>query len=756
MSEALARAQYREHAVKYKQQFLSGNVSKTYTQNPSTTTTWYSYDVYGRVTWMLQDIEGLGVRSIDYEYDFATGQVVKVIYQKYQDPQQDVHKDYFEHKYTYNVAGELYKVETSTNGVVYKEQAKYKYYETGALKRVEVAENVQGIDYIYNLNGQLKAINHPSRSSSLDPGKDGTNGMPNDLFGFAIDYYNGDYTRTNTPTPITVATGHENYNQYNGNIKATRWSTSNIDNGSQASQLFTYNKNNWLKSANFGTVNNSGGITPNSYGNYKVDGLTYDANGNIKTLNRNKNGNGSNTMDKLTYNYTKELPNRLTHVDDAIGNAGVQDIDDQDVGNYIYNSIGQLKENIKEKVKYEYNASGLVTKVFYNNVLKVQFYYSDKGHRVKKEKYTNGTIEKTTHYVRDASGSIIAIYENQEQKELLIYGASRLGMYNKVDGSAVYQLTDHLGNIRVVVGKSAEGEVLPASNSATDYYPFGMPMPNRKIVNGEPYRYAYQGQEKDDETGKEAFQLRLWDGRIGRWLSPDPAKQFSSPYLGMGNNPIKFIDKKGDSLDLSDIYKMKEGKYINQEAITTIETFAKTKDGYEHFSKYAKKGQKIGNLPAFKKDGIYHKKGIDYRLEGQLSPETIKAYRGAAGGVTSLTKVGGRWLITVEFTGNNSFEQLVNLTHEVFIHATRNTFDVIDDGLENSSGIPNFIKKNKNIHYIHYDHEHEYWLQSKSLKTHYNTHGYTILRYGNEKLNGKKLSNEQIWNKIILSQGKDF
>ena len=81
--------------------------------------------------------------------------------------------------------------------------------------------------------------------------------------------------------------------------------------------------------------------------------------------------------------------------------------------------------------------------------------------------------------------------------------------------------------------------------NSTDYYPFGMPMPGRKIVNGEPYRYAYQGQEKDPETGKEAFQLRLWDARIGRWLTTDPYGQFASPYLGMGNNPITQIDPDG-------------------------------------------------------------------------------------------------------------------------------------------------------------------------------------------------------------------
>lgn len=70
-----------------------------------------------------------------------------------------------------------------------------------------------------------------------------------------------------------------------------------------------------------------------------------------------------------------------------------------------------------------------------------------------------------------------------------------------------------------------------------------MPMPDRN-VEGD-YRYACQGQEKDAETGKEAFQLRLWDSRIGRWLTTDPYGEFISPYLGMGNDPVFFIDADG-------------------------------------------------------------------------------------------------------------------------------------------------------------------------------------------------------------------
>lgn len=106
----------------------------------------------------------------------------------------------------------------------------------------------------------------------------------------------------------------------------------------------------------------------------------------------------------------------------------------------------------------------------------------------------------------------------------------------------MYQLTDHLGNVRAVIAKQGTNAV--ALVGATDYYPFGMAMPNR-IFGANGYRYQFQGQEKDPETGKEAFQLRLWDGRIGRWLTTDPYGQYASPYLGMGNNPISRIDPDG-------------------------------------------------------------------------------------------------------------------------------------------------------------------------------------------------------------------
>lgn len=74
------------------------------------------------------------------------------------------------------------------------------------------------------------------------------------------------------------------------------------------------------------------------------------------------------------------------------------------------------------------------------------------------------------------------------------------------------------------------------------YYPFGWMMPDRTVLQ---YRYGYQGQELDEETGWTAFQLRMYDGRLGRWMSVDPYREFHSPYLAMGNAPVTVTDPDG-------------------------------------------------------------------------------------------------------------------------------------------------------------------------------------------------------------------
>ncbi|MCH2200260.1 MAG: hypothetical protein MK081_15925 [Flavobacteriales bacterium] len=46
------------------------------------------------------------------------------------------------------------------------------------------------------------------------------------------------------------------------------------------------------------------------------------------------------------------------------------------------------------------------------------------------------------------------------------------------------------------------------------------------------------------------FHSRFWEPQIARWTSPDPALQFSNPYLGIGNDPINYTDPDGEFIHL--------------------------------------------------------------------------------------------------------------------------------------------------------------------------------------------------------------
>jgi RHS repeat-associated protein len=228
------------------------------------------------------------------------------------------------------------------------------------------------------------------------------------------------------------------------------------------------------------------------------------------------------------------------------------DIDSQSAGNYTYDVIGQMTGNKQDNHYFDYDVTGRVTAVYSNSAtttLIASYKYDDRGFRIKKENPQQGI---NTWYIRDASGNIMGVYSqpsssgNISLKELALYGSGRIGLVqvNSANTNYVYELADHLGNVRATVQKESNGSLKLVS--AADYYPFGMIMPNRATTPGE-YRFGYQGQfaEKDEETGYNQFEARLYDSRIGRWLTTDPAGQFYSPYIGMGNDPIAGVDPDG-------------------------------------------------------------------------------------------------------------------------------------------------------------------------------------------------------------------
>ncbi len=83
------------------------------------------------------------------------------------------------------------------------------------------------------------------------------------------------------------------------------------------------------------------------------------------------------------------------------------------------------------------------------------------------------------------------------------------------------------------------------------YTTFGTVNQNRSF-SSQSYRYGFNGKEKDDEMkgggNSQDYGLRIYDSRLGRFLSVDPLTKdypWYTPYSFAGNKPIAFIDLDG-------------------------------------------------------------------------------------------------------------------------------------------------------------------------------------------------------------------
>ncbi|WP_276681725.1 RHS repeat domain-containing protein [Empedobacter brevis] len=138
----------------------------------------------------------------------------------------------------------------------------------------------------------------------------------------------------------------------------------------------------------------------------------------------------------------------------------------------------------------------------------------------------------------------------------------------------VYNLTDHLGNVRVNYAWDDVNSKLKTVNE-DHYYPFGL---QHKGYNKPPvditirererveigvgigntsgsanYKYRYNGKELQEELNLNLYDYgaRNYDPAIGRFFNIDRfAEKYTTttPYHYTKNNPIYFVDFKGDSL----------------------------------------------------------------------------------------------------------------------------------------------------------------------------------------------------------------
>jgi len=521
--------------------------------------TWYNYDEEGKTSWMIRYIAGLGsgtgdaasYKKTDYVYD-VLGHLTKRIFQAGQ-------PDAFTHIYDYDPANkQIWHVYTSIGTASPVLQATYIYNLTGELKRVELGTNLQGIDYTYTLQGNLKSINNSNKAQ--DPGGDGSgNGFSADAFGEVLDYFAGDYKNDRIGVAsingvnISSISGNPLPDSYTGNIKVISWysekpASSGLDDNPRA-YVFQYDPKYQFTNSTWGTLSFSGAtpsFSPMTSNQERVlnpadNTPAYDGNGNIQYLQRT-DGNGT-TSDAFQYQYGNNN-DQLSSV--------INTLTSQPYASYSYDQMGQVKaETLADgtQLTLVYDVTGKVTKVYRGagNTPVASFVYDELGKRIKKLSYnTSGQLIQVTFYVGDViytqavtGGTNFGLVVAQEY---LIEGSGRIGTYFAQIPVYAYELTDHLGNVRAVVAPPA-GSTAYDVRSSSDYYPFG------GTINpgGTSYRYGYQGQnaEKDAETGWNAFELRMYDSRIGRWLQYDPKGQFNSPYIGMGNDPVRGTDPDG-------------------------------------------------------------------------------------------------------------------------------------------------------------------------------------------------------------------
>jgi RHS repeat-associated protein len=494
--------------------------------------THYDYDIHGNVKTLLQDNKKMGsaaslanqrFKRMDYIFDLVSGNVHRMSVQKGK-------IDQWHHAYRYDADNRIIAAYTNKNLPIiatpyysqamgnelntnsdWQQEALYRYYEHGPLARVEIGKDkLQGIDYVYNLQGWMKGINASSLDQNLDPGKDGVANTANaqfsvDAAAFSLHYFTGDYAAINgtgqnhaasiqagsTPTQYS-----SNNNLYNGNIRYMQTSLRNPTSYQAQPMLnvYQYDQLNRLKASRSfetGLTNNVWNST--SYANAYLNTFNYDANGNITSQVRHKR-NGTK-LDDLTYNYQKDgattpnlISNRLYHVNDVVASTvDLTDIDNQgsfvtgsainQSNNYIYDQEGRLIRDKQEKITIKWRNDGKIKEIVRDasETLKktITFDYNAMGNRIAKHvKSAAGVLEKSTYYILDAQGNQLAMYEHLATvspatytlKERNIYGSSLLGVnrfeQNMFAATAPttpqavnlkhYTISNHLGNVLTV------------------------------------------------------------------------------------------------------------------------------------------------------------------------------------------------------------------------------------------------------------------------------------------------------------------
>ena len=612
--------------------------------SPSQLLTLIYYDDYGRQSRVITDNHLGGFDVVDNLYNFS-GQLTHTLLRHKRLAGSETLLVNTWHEYDHQ--GRLLSEKMQVNEEDVVTLAAYGYNEIGTqiVKYLHGSSDAnrfsQKVDYAYNIRGWLRKINGGNIQND------------NDLFAMELQY--------ETLQDIGNMNPSENFN---GNISAIKWET---DNGEGAKGYgFDYDGLNRLTRATFGE-GGSYAHTNNNDASY-----TYDANGNLKTLNRYLDGAH---IDELTYNYENSgLSNRLASVTDPQGALGYT----PGVGSYGYDANGNMAADPSKGLsEVIYNYLNLPSKIVFSNNDNIRYIYSADGVKLRKA-VTDETGLIDTH--NDYLGSLV--YEDNNLKAIL---TSVGRVVPEVSGQDVlykyeYNLTDHLGNVRAVFRGTDNGS--PELVQTTDYFPFGMVMDQQNLqIGGFENNYLYNGKELQNDLVDNTklnwydYGARMYDAELGRWHIVDPLEQFDSPYTFVGNNPISFNDPTGMwSENIASTFVDEDGNIIEHrdDGDPRVYEVKDEKDWREKGSK-KKDAKHVGyEYPGIDYDrpgefAVFYKSTRPY-FPGHLNDGPIQANYVEydiceivfTGGGLILFRKGGKWL--VKKLSKEAIEEIAELT----------------------------------------------------------------------------------------------
>ena len=259
--------------------------------------------------------------------------------------------------------------------------------------------------------------------------------------------------------------------------------------------------------------------------------------------------------DSGIFDYEYDALNRLIRVSqnvdeiryysyDGLGNRMESHIDDNKV-NYTYNALSQLimESDSQQQKEFTYDLNGNLISVNTNGSLTDTYDYDIAGHLIRaneKEFQYNGIGSKVSdsdgNYVLDLTKRFHNILKKDDHNYL--WDQSILGQEDS------FYLQDELGS--PMRRMSEDGALLDSYS----YDEFG------KRTHGAG-RFTYTGYE--DENGICFAQARYYDPSLGRFLSRDKVKGFTShpftlnEYVYVYNNPLKYVDLDGNFPSFGDV-----------------------------------------------------------------------------------------------------------------------------------------------------------------------------------------------------------